>query len=157
MKAKNRGYFRSGVGEVKFRQRIGFFSMEFTATDAAKLTKIALRSANTIFIKLRKKPLRNAQKYLLLIASLNWINLTWARRRNSAWIISMIISWVCLNCSGKTLFSFLSLIENIRPLAEGSCLTISGFDISLRIKAYRQLNFDSRKRSIKLKKVFRLA
>jgi len=55
MKAKNRGYFRSGVGEIKFRQRIGFFSMDFTATDAAKLTRIALRSANTIFIKLRKK------------------------------------------------------------------------------------------------------
>lgn len=61
MKAKNRGYFRSGVGEVKFRQRIGFF----TATDAAEFTQIALRSANTIFIKLRKKPLRNAQKSLL--------------------------------------------------------------------------------------------
>lgn len=55
MKAKNRGYFCSGVGEVKFRQRIGFFSMDFTATDAAELTRIALRSANTIFIKLRKK------------------------------------------------------------------------------------------------------
>lgn len=71
MKAKNRGYFRSGIGEVKFRQRIGFFTTDFTATDAAEFTRIALRSANTIFIKLRKKPLRNAQKYLLLIASLN--------------------------------------------------------------------------------------
>lgn len=71
MKAKNRGYFHSGVGEVKFRQRIGFFSMDFTGTDAAELTRIALRSANTIFIKLRKKPLHNAQKYLFLIASLN--------------------------------------------------------------------------------------
>jgi len=29
--------------------------MDFTATDAAELTRIALRSANTIFIKLRKK------------------------------------------------------------------------------------------------------
>ncbi|AYA02404.1 hypothetical protein BEN74_05670 [Acinetobacter sp. WCHAc010034] len=55
MKAKNRGYFRSGVGEIKFRQRIGFFTTDFTVTDAAKLTRIALRSANTIFIKLRKK------------------------------------------------------------------------------------------------------
>jgi hypothetical protein len=55
MKAKNRGYFRSGVGEVKFRQPIGFFTTGLTATDAAEFTQIALRSANTIFIKLRKK------------------------------------------------------------------------------------------------------
>ncbi|MBL8321006.1 MAG: hypothetical protein JNJ93_01945 [Acinetobacter sp.] len=29
--------------------------MDFTAADAAEFTRIALRSANTIFIKLRKK------------------------------------------------------------------------------------------------------
>ena len=57
----------------------------------------------------------------------------------------------------KNLFSFLSLIENIRPLAEGSFLTISGFNISLRIKAYCRLNFDWRKRSVKLKKTLPLA
>ena len=55
MKVKNRYYFRSRIAEAKFRQIIRFFAMDFTASDAAKLTNISLRSINTIYIKLRKK------------------------------------------------------------------------------------------------------
>ena len=41
MKVKNRYYFRSRIAEAKFRQIIRFFAMDFTASDAAKLTNIA--------------------------------------------------------------------------------------------------------------------
>ncbi|WP_111861442.1 IS1595 family transposase [Acinetobacter sp. CFCC 10889] len=54
MKHKNRYYSRSKISEVKFRQIIRFFAMDFTATDTAKLTDISVRSINPIFIKIRK-------------------------------------------------------------------------------------------------------
>jgi len=52
---KNRYYSRSRINEVKFRQIIRFFAIDFTASDTAKLTNISIRSINTFYIKLRKK------------------------------------------------------------------------------------------------------
>ena len=52
-KGKNRYYKFSKISEAKFRRLIRYFSMDFTATDTAKLTGISVRSINTIYLKIR--------------------------------------------------------------------------------------------------------
>jgi len=71
MKAKNRGYFRSGVGEVKFRQCIGFSPRISPAQMPPNLPGLLYVLPTLFSLNYAKKQLRNAQKDLLLIASLN--------------------------------------------------------------------------------------
>ncbi|SMO85860.1 hypothetical protein SAMN06265218_1181, partial [Fodinibius sediminis] len=51
----NKYYKRSKISEAKFRQLIRYFSMDFTATDAAELTGISRRSVTDIYGRLRHK------------------------------------------------------------------------------------------------------
>jgi transposase len=49
----NRYYKNSKIREAKFRQIIKGFSMDFSASDTAKLTGISVRSINAIYLKMR--------------------------------------------------------------------------------------------------------
>jgi len=51
----NKYYKRSKISEAKFRQLITYFSMDFTATDCAKLTGLSRRSVTAIYQKIRAK------------------------------------------------------------------------------------------------------
>jgi len=51
----NRYYIRSRISEKVFRRIIHAFAMDFTATDAAVLTGVSLRSVNSIYLKLRRR------------------------------------------------------------------------------------------------------
>ena len=51
----NKYYKCSKISEAKFRQLIRYFSMDFTATDSAKLTGLSRRSVTSIFGRLRRK------------------------------------------------------------------------------------------------------
>lgn len=51
----NKYYKRSKISEAKFRHLIKCFSLDLTATEAAELTRISLRSVTVIFDKLRTK------------------------------------------------------------------------------------------------------
>ncbi|MBX2850547.1 MAG: IS1595 family transposase [Phycisphaeraceae bacterium] len=52
---KNRYYRRSRIAEKQFRRLIKAFAMDFTATDAAELTGLSLRSVNAIYLKIRQR------------------------------------------------------------------------------------------------------
>lgn len=51
----NRYYNRSRISEKVLRRIIHAFAMDFTATDAAVLTGISLRSVSSIYLKLRRR------------------------------------------------------------------------------------------------------
>jgi len=53
--SKNRYYRRSRISEWRFRRLIKAFAMDLTATDAAELTGLSLRSVNDIYLKLRRR------------------------------------------------------------------------------------------------------
>jgi len=52
---KNRYYRRSRIPEKRFRRLIRVFAMDLTATDAAELTGLSVRSVNSIYLKLRQR------------------------------------------------------------------------------------------------------
>ena len=52
---KNRYYRRSRIAEPIFRRLIKAFAMDLTATDAAELTGLSVRSVNTIYLKIRQR------------------------------------------------------------------------------------------------------
>ena len=52
---KNRYYRRSRISERFFRRLIKAFAMDLTATDAAELTALSVRSVNDIYLKLRRR------------------------------------------------------------------------------------------------------
>ena len=62
MTNKNRYYKHSRIAEKKFRQIIRYFSLDFSASDTARLTGISLRSINNIFIKLRTRLAEECEK-----------------------------------------------------------------------------------------------
>src|SRR4051812_15165881 len=51
---KNRYYVRSRITEKVFRRLIQAFALDLTASKAAALTGVSIRSANTIYLKLRR-------------------------------------------------------------------------------------------------------
>ncbi|MFZ1852847.1 MAG: hypothetical protein WAU15_11645 [Nitrosomonas sp.] len=55
MTSKNKYYFRSRIKEAKFRRLIRCFALDYTATKAALLTRISVRSVNTIYLKIRQR------------------------------------------------------------------------------------------------------
>ncbi|MCC8996820.1 MAG: IS1595 family transposase [Nitrosomonas sp.] len=59
MTSKNKYYFRSRIKEAKFRRLVRCFALDFTATKAALLTKISVRSVNTIYLKIRQRLTEN--------------------------------------------------------------------------------------------------
>lgn len=66
MVSKNRYYKSSKINEWKFRQIIRYFSLDFSASDTARLTGISVRSINNIFIKLRVRLAEECQKHAQL-------------------------------------------------------------------------------------------
>ena len=52
---KNRYYKFSKISEARFRRLLRAFSMDLTASDAARLTGISLRSVNAIYLKIRRR------------------------------------------------------------------------------------------------------
>lgn len=62
MTTKNRYYYRSKISEPKFRELIRYFSLDFTASDTARLTGLSVRSVNTIYLKIRKQIALNCEK-----------------------------------------------------------------------------------------------
>ena len=52
---KNRYYRRSRIAEPLFRRLIKAFAMDLTATDAAELTGLSVRSVNDIYLKIRRR------------------------------------------------------------------------------------------------------
>ena len=59
--AKNKYYTRSRISEKVFRRLIRAFAMDLTATDAAELTGLSVRSANAIYLKLRRRIAEHCQ------------------------------------------------------------------------------------------------
>ena len=58
MSGKNKYYSRSKISEAKFRQLLRLFALDLTASDAAQLCGLSLRSTNDIYQRIR---LRMAQ------------------------------------------------------------------------------------------------
>ena len=50
---KNRYYRRARLSERKFRELVRCLALDMSASDTARLTGISIRSANTIFLKVR--------------------------------------------------------------------------------------------------------
>ncbi|RMX10954.1 IS1595 family transposase [Allofranklinella schreckenbergeri] len=53
MPSKNRYYRRSKISEAKFRHLLRLFAMDLTATDAAQLCGLSVRSVNTVYQRIR--------------------------------------------------------------------------------------------------------
>ena len=52
---KNRYYKFSKISEARFRRLLRAYAMDLTASDAARLTGISLRSVNAIYLKIRRR------------------------------------------------------------------------------------------------------
>lgn len=52
---KNRYYKRSRIAEAPFRRLIRAFALDLTASDAARLTGLSVRSVNDIYLRLRRR------------------------------------------------------------------------------------------------------
>lgn len=52
---KNRYYKNSKISEARFRRLLKAFAMDLSASDAARLTGISVRSVNTIYLKIRHR------------------------------------------------------------------------------------------------------
>ncbi|ELN4703265.1 IS1595 family transposase [Pseudomonas nitroreducens] len=55
MNPKNRYYSRSKISEAKFRELLRFFALDFTASDAARLTGLSARAINDIYLRIRRR------------------------------------------------------------------------------------------------------
>lgn len=62
MAIKNKYYYRSKISERKFRELVRYFSLDFTASDTARLTGLSVRSVNTIFLKIRQRIAENCEQ-----------------------------------------------------------------------------------------------
>jgi len=60
---KNRYYKRSRIAEKTFRRIIRYFSLDFSASDTARLTGISVRSINSIYIKIRRRLAEECEKH----------------------------------------------------------------------------------------------
>ncbi len=77
MNVKSRYYFRSRIGEAKFRQLIRCFALDFTAVRTAQLTGISVRSLMRSFTMVynfarRHKTLKGLTPYEYICKI--WIN-----------------------------------------------------------------------------------
>jgi transposase-like protein len=60
-RGKNRYYKRSRIAEALFRRLIRAFALDFTASDAARITGLSVRSVNSIYLKLRRRVARDCE------------------------------------------------------------------------------------------------
>jgi transposase InsO family protein len=54
-KEKNRYYKFSKISEARFRRLLKAYAMDLTASDAATLTRISIRSVNDIYLKIWRR------------------------------------------------------------------------------------------------------
>ena len=76
---KNRYYYRSSISEPEFRQLVGCFALDFTATSTAQLIGISARSVNSIYLKIRQRMAEACVVPRHLRALLKLMNLTSGR------------------------------------------------------------------------------
>ena len=62
MKPKNKYQYRSRISEKKFREIIKYFSLDFTASDISKLSKINRNTINKIINLLRLRICEESEK-----------------------------------------------------------------------------------------------
>lgn len=62
MKGGNKYYRRSRITEERFRLLVGYFALDFSATEAARLTGLTRKSATTIFLKIRQRLVQDCQR-----------------------------------------------------------------------------------------------
>ena len=55
MQFSNRYYKCSKISEVKFRYLVRLFALDLTASDAARLTGLSVRSVNAVYLRLRRR------------------------------------------------------------------------------------------------------
>ena len=55
MQSTNRYYKCSKISEVKFRYLLRLFALDLTASDAARLTSLSVRSVNEVYLRLRRR------------------------------------------------------------------------------------------------------
>ena len=55
MQPANRYYKCSKISEVKFRYLLRLFALDLTASDAARLTGLSVRSVNEVYLRLRRR------------------------------------------------------------------------------------------------------
>lgn len=55
MQPANRYYNRAKISEAKFRYALRLFALELTASDAARLTGLSVRSVNALYLRLRHR------------------------------------------------------------------------------------------------------
>ncbi|PJK06289.1 IS1595 family transposase [Lysobacteraceae bacterium NML95-0200] len=55
MQSKNRYYRHSKISEAKFRRLLRLFAMDLTATDAAQLCGLSVRSVNAVYQRIRAR------------------------------------------------------------------------------------------------------
>ena len=60
---KNRYYRRSRLSERKFRELVRCLALDMSASDTARLTGISIRSANTIFLKVRQRMAQETEQH----------------------------------------------------------------------------------------------
>ena len=120
---KNRYYKHSRISETRFRQILRYFASDMTATDAAKLSGISVRSINSIFLK--KNHRIEVLGLVLLISLLIWRLMEYCMRRFIADTAGTITGWKNKPTSRPTSFmmttKFLSIlvlrVEHQRQLA----------------------------------------
>ena len=61
--ARNRYYRRSRLSERKFREVVRCLAVDMSASDTARLTGISIRSANTIFLKIRMRMAQETERH----------------------------------------------------------------------------------------------
>ena len=61
--ARNRYYRRSRLSERKFREVVRCLALDMSASDTARLTGISIRSANTIFLKIRMRMAQETERH----------------------------------------------------------------------------------------------
>jgi len=55
MEGVNRYFHHSKISEARFRRLVRLFALDLTATQAAELTGISVRSVNSIFLRMRRR------------------------------------------------------------------------------------------------------
>lgn len=60
--ARNRYYRRARLSERKFREVVRCLALDMSASDTARLTGISIRSANTIFLKIRQRMAQECER-----------------------------------------------------------------------------------------------
>ena len=62
MEGENKYYRRSRISEERFQHLVRYFALDFSATEAARLTGLTRKSATSIFLKIRQRLAKDCQR-----------------------------------------------------------------------------------------------